>query len=207
MLQTLRHYGLVLLSMLLVALPSYADHRDGSYCTAMGYVAFDLSSFMTPDLPASHILRVFRFQPGHGIYSGGEVQMENFDIQMLRCNSDEIELAGSGPKFVYVRYTIDFSGSQNSPQITQHVHDPARRFDLTKEGPAPEGYLGIPFRRMTSLEPSDAEHRFELRLSGHPVSGYGAVTFSKAELVQVDSDGHVSQSLVLYEFAEENSGD
>ncbi len=71
----------------------------------------------------------------------------------------------------------------------------------------PEGYLGIPFRRMNSLEPSDAEHRFELALSSHPVSGYGAVTYSKAELVQFDSHSHVSQSLVLYEFAVEHSGD
>jgi hypothetical protein len=203
----LRHSAVAFFLILLVASPSYADHRDGSYCTTTGYVAFDLSSFMTPDLPASHILKIVRFDLERGIYGGGELQLEDFDVQMLKCNTDGIELAGSGPKFVYVRYAIDFSDPQNGPKVTEHIHDPNRRFDILREGPSPGGYLGIPSKRLITLAPSSAEQRFELRFSGHPVSGYGAVTYTKAELVQADSRDHVLQGLVLYEFAEEHSGD
>jgi hypothetical protein len=130
---------LVSFSTLLLATATYAD-SDGCYCKSKGYIAFELRSFRMRGLNAPHILRVFRFESGRGIYESGEVPMEDFQVHEMICNSDRIEIAGFGKG--YVKYVIAIAGESNKPRITQHVEDINRLHDPSKEGPAP-GELGL----------------------------------------------------------------
>lgn len=161
---------------------------------------------MTPNLPAPHVLKVIRFEPGRGIYEAGALQMEKFDVRAMTCDGASIEVSGEGEGF-YEKYMFDISDPQNTPRITQHIHDSKLRFDPKKEGPAPDGNLGIPARGMTLLESSDAEHRYKLALSAHEVSGDCYTTYSKAELLQIDSHENVLQSVVLYEVVRQLCGE
>ncbi len=200
------------LAALLTILPlltaaAYADHRDGSYCIATGYIAFDLSSFMTPDLPVSHLLRLIRADPQKGIYQSGDVPMENFDVMWMRCAGDQIEVSGSSDLKSYESYTIDISVPTKAPHVVQHKHGPIREFAQAHLGR--DGYLSDGKSKHTeSILPStDAEHNYELVLSSRPVSGYCVTTYGKAELLQLDLHDIVTQRVVLYEFAEESCGD
>jgi len=51
--------------------PALAD-SDSFYCTGKGYIAFDLRSFIHPDLKTPHLLRLFRFDSERGIYKAAE---------------------------------------------------------------------------------------------------------------------------------------
>jgi hypothetical protein len=124
----------------------------------------------------------------------------------MTCDGASIEVSGEGKGF-YEKYMFDISDPRNTPRITQHIHDSKLRFDPRKEGPAPDGNLGIPARRTTLLESSDSEHRYKLALSAHQVSGECYTTYRKAELLQVDSREHILQSLVLYEVVNQLCGE
>jgi hypothetical protein len=183
-------------SPLLLARPAYAD-RDGCYCTSKGYIAFELRSFRTPGLHAPHILKVFRFESGRGIYEAGEAPMEDFQVHEMICDSDHVEIAGFGKG--YVKYVIAIDGESNKPRITQHIQVANRHFDPSKEGTAP-GELGLSKPGVIPLESSDAEHKYQLvlTLSRRQVKE-GVETIRKAELRQVDLRETVSQRVLLYE--------
>jgi hypothetical protein len=203
----LRRYGLVLLLVISAAQFSYADHRDGSYCIGTNYIAFDLGSFMTPNLAFSHLLRLVRIDPQKGIYRSADIPMEDFDVLSMKCGGDQIEVSGQSHNLKwYERYTIEIADPKKSPNVIEHTKGPFQ--DFAKEAHVPtDGYLGIPWPRTRILPSTDAEHNYELKLSGYAVSGYGATTYTKAELVQSDNHGNITQSVLLYEFAEEQSGD
>ena len=68
----------VLLCIFFIA-PAYAD-SDSFYCTGKGYIAFDVRSFLHPDLKAPHLLRLYRFGSERGIYKAAEWPMKDFQI-------------------------------------------------------------------------------------------------------------------------------
>jgi hypothetical protein len=201
------HYmtcSLFLLSLLFVV-PARAD-SDGCYCTVRGYIAFELRSFKTPGLRAPHVLRLFRFEAGRGIYEAGEVPMEDFQAHSMTCTSNRIEISGFGR--VYTRYTIDIAGESRTPRITGHIEDANRRFDPSKIGPAPAGQLGLSTARVVSLESFDADHSYQLVLSGSTKMVKGcSETDRKAELLQIDSRAIVSQRVLLYQDRQTECGE
>jgi len=195
----------VLLSFLplLLATTAYGD-SDGCYCTSKGYIAFELRSFRTQGLHTPHLLKVFRFESGRGIYEAGEAPMEDFQVHEMTCNSDRVEIMGFDKG--YIRYVIAITGESNKPRITQHIQDANRHFDPSKEGSAP-GQLGLSRPGPIPLASSDSEHKYQLVLSfsNHKVTD-GVESIRKAELLQIDSRENVSQRVLLYEDRHTNSG-
>lgn len=205
----MRSHGTVLLTVLLsslpllLATPAYAD-SDGCYCISRGYIAFELRSFRTPGLSAPHILRVFRFESGRGIYEAGEAPMEDFQVHEMTCKSDRVEISGFGKG--YVKYVIATAGESNSLRINEHVQDVNRLHDPSRETAAP-GQLGLSRPSVIPLESSDAEHKYQLVLSFSTKKvKEGVESIRKAELQQIDSREKTSQRVLLYEDRYTESG-
>jgi hypothetical protein len=177
-------------------LPAQAD-SDGYFCISKGYLAFELRSFHTPNLKAEHVLRVVRFDPGRGIYDAGEVALQDFEVHHMNCKDDRVEISGWDKG--YIEYSIDIA-VRNILQIAKHFQDPKRKFDPSKiKGPAP-GNLGLSQPQTILLASDDPEHKYQLVLTRteKPTKG-GLENHRKAELLQIDSGGNVSQRIQLYE--------
>src|SRR5271169_406699 len=166
--------ALLLLTLALLSVRSYADDRDGNYCISKGYIAFDLARFMTPGLSEPHLLRVVRFEPGRGIYQSGDVAMQEFDVVSMRCTSERVELSGQSRDLKSNEsYSIDVSDHQKAPHVLQHSSEPVPRSFIPKVNVAPAGVFSIPVHKLTSLESDDTEHQYQLVSSSHQVSGEG----------------------------------
>jgi hypothetical protein len=192
--------SLWVLSLSSFALPAHAD-SDGCFCVSRGYIAFELRSFHTQGLEGEHVLRVVRFGPGRGIYAAGEVMMEDFQVHKMTCKRDRVEIAGWDKG--YVRYTVDVA-TPDQPRVLEHTQDPERQHESSKEGPAP-GELGRSQPGVVHLESADPEHKYQLVLSRSESRIKGGVEYyRKAELVQIEPRGNISQHVLLYEdrFAE-----
>ena len=206
-----KHLSVAFLLSMLALLPvrSYADDRDGNYCISKGYIAFDLARFMTPGLSAPHLLRVVRFEPGRGIYQGGDVAMQEFDVASMNCTSGQIRLSGQSRDLKsHESYVIDVSDDQEAPRVLQHSSEPVPRGFIPKVDVAPAGVFSIPVHKLTSLESNDTEHQYQLVSSSHQVSGDGCyVLYTKTELFRRDLQGNIVDRVVLYEFVHELCGE
>jgi hypothetical protein len=174
--------------------PSLAD-SDGSFCISRGYIAYELRNGITPGVPG-HVLKVVRFEPKRGIHSAGETTLQDFQVHRMTCGQDRVEISGWGN--IFKKYTID-SAEQEKLHIIEYTEDPARQFDASKDEPEP-AHLGDAQPGPLALESLDPDHKYTLLLSAreNPVEG-GVKHYRKAELVQTDPQGIVSERLVLYE--------
>jgi len=164
--------------------PALAD-SDGFYCTGRGYIAFDLRSFIHPDLKEPHLLRLYRFDSERGIFKAAEWAMKDFQIHTMRCTRDRIEVAGSGD----ARYVFD---------------TPAEKGKKDDADSSLEGQLGWSTPRVKTLESDDSEHTYKLTVS---VLTKGSETTWKAEQLQMDSQQKVVQRVLLYERQSEENGE
>ncbi len=186
---------LLAFSLLLLVSPAYAD-SDGCYCTSRGYIAFEIRPFHTPGLHAAHTLKVVRFESGRGIYEAGEAPMKDFQVHKMTCAADRVELVGFDK--VWLTYVIDIR-QPGKLRIIEHVEEPAQQHPLSTVGPAP-GSLGLSQPGVIALGSADPEHKYQLVLSRSEKSVKdGLETTRKAEILQIDSRGNVSQRVFLYE--------
>jgi hypothetical protein len=176
----------VLLCLFSVA--SASADSDSFYCTGKGYIAFDLRSFIHPDLKAPHVLRLFRFDSERGIYKAAEWPMKDFQIHAMWCTQDRIVVTGSED----ARYVFDIANER-------------RETKADDEAPSSlEGQLGWSVPGVKTLESDDLEHKYQLIVS---VSTKGTEVTWKAELLQVDSRQKVFQRVLLYERQSEETGE
>jgi hypothetical protein len=190
--------ALFVLSTLLFVQPSYADN-DGCYCTSRGYIAFEVRSFYNRKLapPTTHVLKIFKFESGRGIFEAGEVSMEDFQVHEMTCNKERVEILGFGKG--YVKYIIDITAESKNLHIREHVQDANRRFDPAKEGPAPE-QLGLSGPAVIPLDSSDPQHKYHLVRSFSSKQVKDRIeTIRKAELLQIGSGEKVSQRVSIFE--------
>ena len=179
--------ALTLLLCLFGAAPALAD-SDSFYCVGKDYIAFDLRSFLHPDLAVPHVLRLYRFGSERGINKVAEWPMRDFQIHGMRCTRDRIVVVGSEN----ARYVFD---------IPEHGI-PAGNDDAAS---SVEGQLGWSVEGVKDLESADPEHTYRLVLSHHKEGSEFTWT---AELLQVDSHQKVTQRALLYERQEpEELGD
>jgi hypothetical protein len=164
---------------------------------------------MTPGLPAPHLLRVVRFEQGRGIYQGGDIAMEEFDVVSMRCTTERIEVSGRSRDLrSHESYSIDGSDHEKPPQVLQHSSQPVPWGSSPKVDVAPVGVFSIPVHKLTPLESNDPAHHYQLVSSSHQVSGEGCyVLYIKTELIQRDLQDNVSDRMVLYEFVHELCGE
>ena len=120
--------------------PAFAD-SDSFYCTGKGYIAFDLRSFIHPDLKAPHVLRFFRFNAERGIYKASEWPMKDFQIHGMWCSDSRIVVAGSEN----ARYVFDIADHESRSSS-------ASDDDGASSG---EGQLGWSVAGVKPLESSD----------------------------------------------------
>jgi hypothetical protein len=186
--------------VLVFALVADAD-SDGFYCTAKGYIAYDLRSFKTPGLRAPHILRVVWF--GGGIRSGGEAAMQDFQVHELRCEADRVEIAGYDKN--WLKYVIDIR-QPDGLHITERIEEPTEKHPLSNEterDPRQLGYERVGKRELVS-DGADRKYQLVFARSDTSIapgqSQFGGVDhFVSAELQEVDASDNVSDRLLLYE--------
>jgi hypothetical protein len=182
------------MAFLFCALPAQAD-EDGFFCVAKGYLAYELRNGITPGV-TGHVLRVVRFDSQRGIYRAGEVGLQDFQVHRMICSEDRVEISGWGKYFK--KYVIEIAGPQGL-HILDYAEDPTRQFDPSKEGPEPSN-LAYEKPGTLPLDSSDPDHKYQLRFSGSEKSVEGGIQhYRKAELLQLDLHGNVSQRLVVYE--------
>jgi len=170
--------------------PALAD-SDSSYCVGKGYIAFDLRSFLHPELSAPHVLRLYRFGPDRGIYKAAEWSMTDFQVHGMRCTPDRIVVVGSEN----ANYVFDIADHGNSTPGAGN----------NNAAYSEEGQLGWSVDEVKDLESTDTEHKYRLVLSHHRKGSEFTYT---AELLQLDSHQKVTQRVLLYERREpEESGD
>ncbi len=179
--------ALVLLLCLFGAVPTFAD-SDSFYCAGRGYIAFDLRSFIHPGLNSPHVLRLFRFEAQRGIYKAAEWPMKDFQVHAMWCTWDRIVVTGSEN----ARYVFDVTQETGGSKADDDVTSPL------------EGQLGWSVAGVKTLESHDLEHKYQLVLS---VSTKGTEVTRRAELLQLDSQQKVSQSVLLYERSYEETAD
>src|SRR5215469_2096607 len=80
-----------------------AADEDGAFCSAKGYLAYELRPVSAYGVP-EHVLHVVRFDAESGIYEVGKVKLNSFQVHGFICGSDGIEIAGWGKGFE--RYMI-----------------------------------------------------------------------------------------------------
>jgi len=172
---------------------SRAD-EDGSFCTSIGYLAYELSNGTTPGV-AGHVLKVVRFGPERGMYMAGEVTLQDFQVHRMICSQDRVEISGWGN--IYKKYIIDVGGQKLN--IVDFTEEPTKRFDPSKDGPEPSSFRFAEPGTL-ALESADPDRKYTLLLSASDKIVQGGVEHHrKAELIQANSQGTALQNLVLYE--------
>jgi hypothetical protein len=167
----------VLLSLFTVV-PAHAD-SDSFYCAGQGYIAFDLRSFIHPELNSPHVLRLYRFGAERGIYKAAEWPMKDFQIHAMQCTQHRIVVSGSDD----ARYVFD---------VAQEIHP--KGDDDTVSSLA--GQLGWSVPGVKGLQADDLDHKYQLVVSD---STEGTESIRRAELLQKDYQEKVIQRVLLYE--------
>jgi len=181
---------------LLFSVPSLAD-EDGAFCTFKGYLGYEMREGMTPSV-SGHVLRVIRFDGQHGIYTAGDATLQDFQVHHMTCFEDRVEISGWAN--IFKRYIVSIAG-KGSLQVLNFVEDPARKFDRTKDGPEPH-QLAFDKPGPQPLESDDPEHKYTLLLTAWDKTVEGGVEHhKKAEILQTDFHGAVSQRVPVYETA------
>jgi hypothetical protein len=176
----------ILLCLFCVA-PVFAD-SDSFYCTGKGYIAFDLRSFIHPDLKSPHVLRLYRFDSRQGVYKAAEWPMRDFQIHTMRCTRDRIVVAGSED----AHYVFDATPETAEPEANAPISSLA-------------GQLGWSVPGVKTLESDDPEHSYQLIIS---VSTKDTETTWKAEILEMDSQQKRLHRILLYErHSEQEMGD
>lgn len=175
--------------------PSVFAGSDTAFCTAPGYLAYEVRTGITAGV-AGQMLRVVRFEPPHGIYLVGDVKLKDFQPQRMICSKDRLEISGWGKEFH--KYIIEIA-PPDRVRILEHTEDAKRRLDPTTKAPEPL-QLSYSKPQSVALESTDLEHTYELRISEEQKRARGRLQHRhRAELVQLDKKGKVEQHVVLYE--------
>lgn len=186
---------------------AHAD-EDGAFCSAKGYLAYE-RSVNTSGIRA-HVLRIVGFDAERGIYIAGEAKLNSFQVHLLACGDDRVEIAGWGAAFE--RYTIGLpvltaaapptktAGAVARPlSILAHESDPARKFDPKKDSSEPR-WLWLEPLGPRQLDSADPEHQYFLVISRSDKSGRGEMRHLRtAALIQKDGRGTVSGRLAIYQ--------
>jgi hypothetical protein len=174
--------------------PRARADNDGYFCAGKGYLAYEVNKNTTP--PATgHSLHVLRFDSARGIYDAGAVDLQNFQVHQMSCGEDRVEIAGWGKYFQ--KYVVAISGP-GELHIFNFTEDPARKFEPSKEGPEPWNFA-FDKRDTIPLESPDTGHKYLLRLTRSEKSVQGGIRHSfRAELLQFDLNGAVTQRLLVY---------
>jgi hypothetical protein len=198
-------YVLTFLVMVLVfSVPSRAD-SDGYFCASKSYLAYELREGITPGV-VGHVLKVVRFDPQRGIRSAGGVTLQDFQVHMMTCGEERIEIAGYGtvppgndPPLT--KCVIKVGGLQNDPSTLECNDDATVQHDWRKEGPAPSNLGQRGRAKSIPLESPDPDHKYYLQLdaSNKKVGGNSWEMHYKTELIQADNQGKVSQRFLVYE--------
>jgi hypothetical protein len=196
--------GLTLtLNIILTPLPAAAD-SDGYFCTTDNYLAFELRSFNTPAINGKHVLKIVRFGSAQGIFWGGEVSFEDFQVHEMQCEPERVRVAGWDRG--YVGYVVDISDPKQL-RIVEHLQDSDRKFNANEQGPEPQN-LGNWARPGTiQLKSSDPHHTYQLVFTDSQEPRRCTIDHhQKTELQQLDIHGNVTQRLVVFEGTSTETG-
>ena len=116
---------------------AFAD-LDGAFCTTSGYLAYELKVWSG----SPHVLHVLSFEPVHGTYQVGELEMNDFQVNRLTCTPDRIEISGwgwgsQGWRTGFEQYIVAVPAltadtslvARKGLQIIEHHSDPSPPFD------------------------------------------------------------------------------
>jgi hypothetical protein len=158
----MKHTAFLLASLVLLlglSVPSHADN-DGYFCASKGYLAYELREGITLGA-VGHELRVVRFDPQHGIRNAGAVKLQDFQVHVLKCSEDNVEIAGYGGNPPLTKCVIRIGGPQNDPKILECNDNPAVH-DWRTVGPEPRNLGQYARVKSIPLESPDPDHQYQL---------------------------------------------
>jgi hypothetical protein len=194
--------------LLLLSLPAHAD-SDGCYCSSKGYIAYELRAAIRlvldpngPALTVPHVLRIVRLS--EGIEEQGEVAMEDFQVQELRCDADSVTIAGYGDK-AWMKYTADIR-EPDAPRITEHIEEPFQQHPLVPGSPGPKQMRGFSPKETVIVISTDRQRTYQLVITHSEKAATSEIDArqpgfeyeNRAEVRQLDSTGNVSERRLLY---------
>ncbi|GEM_PF-5331917 len=167
---------------------------DGNYCSARGYLAFDLRAAVTPGVKYPHVLRVIRFGSAQGISPTEDLPIEDFQTHQMYCTAGQVFISGWDRTYQY--YLVDVH-EPGSLRILKHVNDPLREFSYSGHKDAPTlGYASRP--GTIPLQSDDPNHFYELVMTrSEKRVKEGLVNHWRSELVQTHRDGRVLRRVLL----------
>lgn len=185
--------------------PAAAD-EDGAFCTAKGYIAYEVHATSSYGVP-QHVLHIVRFEVEHGIYEAGEVTLNSFQVHGLICTPDRVEISGWGNGFEHYMIGVPPpSGRINNSlaprqglHVLEHHSDPAAKFDPSKDTPEPQWLWHEPVGAHP-LGVVGRDRQYFLVIAGADESGKGVIKHrSTATLVEENQDGISLHTLPLYQ--------
>lgn len=197
-------FGLTFLAVVFAfSVPSRADD-DGNFCASKGYLAYELREGITPGI-VGHVVRVVRFDSQQGIRSAGEVTLKDFQVQMMTCGEERIEIAGFGtvrrgdPPLT--KCVIEIGSPQKGVGILDCTDATVQQDWRKVVGPAPPNLGQWGRAKSIPLESLDPAHKYYLLLdvSKKNLGGNSWEMHYKTELIQADAQGNVSRCFVVYE--------
>jgi hypothetical protein len=185
-----------LLLSLLLSRAASAD-SDGHFCTADGYLAWELREWSAPE--KKHVLKVVFVGGDEGISEPRTVALEDFQLHGMRCDGKKIVLLGWDRA-----YTLELAG-RVLPRIASVESRPA--------GPVPKedrvnSLTGTRRSRTLVIPSADPARRYELRIEYRETRARepgGAIRHeTTSTLVETDPAGKVlREKVVLTGVAEE----
>jgi hypothetical protein len=177
---------------------------DGYFCSSEGYLAYEVRQGITPGV-VGHKLKIVRFDSQSGIRNAGEVVLSDFQVHVMTCDVEYVEMAGygtalpgSGPPLTTCVIDIaDLRSSHGGPRCTQ---DTGLHYSRT-EGPEPPNLGQWAREKLITLPSPDPGQNYYLKLqrSTKKVGEYGWETHFKTELIQADKQANVVRRFVVYD--------
>lgn len=201
----MRHRTIFVLSLLAAMLTfsarSSAD-SDGYFCSANGYLTYELREGITPGV-VGHVLKVVRFDREHGIRNAGEVKLQDFQVHIMNCVGEQVEIAGYGtvppgndPPLTRCTIMIgDGQSGLSSPNCT------AESVEYDSRRPEPLNLGQWARRKSIALDSPNPDQNYYLQLvaSTKKLNESDSETHYKTELIRADKQGNILQRFVVYE--------
>ena len=202
------HMRPFLIGLLLCTITASAAHADsdGYYCVGADYLAVEFRSFSTPGIAGKHVLRIARWGGIRGPEWAGEVVMDDFQPHIMTCGQDEIVIEGAGDRpNGWLTYTIRLD-SVRRPEIAARTNELQYDFTTKRSQNLPNlGNWSQPGVTRLSDPAASAVVQIRMTRTSQPMNP-GMRHDRKSVLEELDAEGNVHCSLLLFEGMSEESG-
>jgi hypothetical protein len=200
--------ALALIALLSLLSCAAAADTDGAFCTAKGYLAYEVRPANAYGVP-EHVLHVIRFDAENGIYEAGQVKLDSFQVHGLTCGADRVEISGWGAGFESYSIAVPPPGTKavaggsgaSALQVLDHHSDAQAKFDPAKDTPEPRWFWHEPLGSY-ALESVGGDDQYFLVIRGSDKAARDEIAHNRiATVVEKKQGGSILHSLRVYRHA------